>query len=54
MARLIAFVFCIAVLFFFGGWTRTGMAIGAVTVLALAGYAIALLVGMFLSPDRKR
>ena len=48
MARLIAFIFCIAFLVGTGASVRAGMALAVVAVVALAGYMAWCLFKMFI------
>jgi len=52
MPRLIVFLMCIAFLFGAGGFVRTGMALAAAGVVALAGYLVWLLARLFIGPGR--
>ncbi len=52
MSRLIAFVFCIALLLLAGGAVKSGMALMALVFALLAAFVAYLLVRLFLGPPR--
>lgn len=54
MPRLIAFIFCIAFLVGAGASVLAGMAVAAVALLALGGYAAWCALALFISPRTPR
>lgn len=53
MSRLIAFVFCLTVLFLAGGWVKSGLVLLAVVAVLLVAYIAALAISVFIRPVQR-